>query len=268
MTNRSPKPRRVVEGNWYDFPQYYDVALMEDTELEADFVEAAWKKFGDGPLGRILEPGCGSGRLVRELARRGLHVVAFDDNPKALDYLSGRLQADGTNAEVFIGDLARFRIKELVDLACCFCNTFRHILTTDDAVGHLKCVARSLRPGGLYLLGFHIMPIDVDPEDCERWTCERNGVKVKTTLTVHKTYPRKRQEVLRLSMDVDAPGERLRVQSLMTLRLYNLQEFLELLSRAPPLQLVATYDFLYDVDDPIQLDEFSSDVVVVLRRKS
>jgi hypothetical protein len=112
------------------------------------------------------------------------------------------------------------------------------------------------------------MPIDVDPEDSERWTCQRDGVKVRTTLTVHKTFSRKRLERLRLTMDVDAPTERLKVESWMTLRLYNLDEIRDLLSRVRTLVLVETLDFLYDVEDPIHLDEYSSDVVLVLRRKA
>src|SRR5690349_2815490 len=115
MTKRVRPPRKVVEGSWYDFPQYYDVSFMEDTELEADFIEAVWKKFGGGPLRRILEPGCGGGRLVRELAKRGRRVVAFDDNPTSLDYLRAQLSADGTTAEIFAGDLSKFHVKEPVD---------------------------------------------------------------------------------------------------------------------------------------------------------
>ena len=69
-------------------------------------------------------------------------------------------------------------------------------------------------------------------------------------------------------MDVDTLAERLRVESWMTLRLYNFNEIRDLLRRVPTLILVETLDFLYDVDDPIHLDEYSSDVVFVLRRKS
>lgn len=268
MTKRTRPPRKVVKGSWYDFPEYYDVSFMEDTIEEAEFIEAVWKKFGDGPLNRILEPGCGGGRLVRELARRGRNVVAFDDNPKSLDFLRERLAADGTTAEVFSGDLARFKIKEPVDLAYCFCNTFRHLLPLESAVAHLKSVAKALRPGGIYLLGLHLLPIDADPEDTEKWTCKRDGIVVKTTLTVHKTFPRKRQELLRLTMDVDAPLERIRVQSWLTLRIYNVKEILNLLQRVRSLALVETFDFLYDASDPILLDELSSDVVFVLRRKT
>jgi len=266
MTKRRP-PRRVVDASWYDYPAYYDVAMMDDTQAEADFVEAVWKKFGSGPLRTTLEPGCGSGRLVRELAKRGFGLAAFDDNEKAIAYLRARLTEEGTTAELFRGNLSRFRVSAPVDLAHCFCNTFRHLLTPEHALSHLRSVARALRPGGLYVLGLHIMPIDADPVDSERWTCERDGVKVRTTLTVARTFPRKRLERLRVVMDVDAPNERIRIQSWTTLRLWNLVEILALLKRVRAFSLVGTYDFLYDVDDPVALDEYSSDVVFVLRKK-
>ena len=60
-----------------------------------------------------------------------------------------------------------YRVKPQVDIAYCFVNTFRHLLTEEDAVQHLQSVAASLRPGGLYLLGLHMLPPDADEEDDE-----------------------------------------------------------------------------------------------------
>jgi len=259
--------RRVVEGCWYDFPRYYDVAMQDDTLEEAGFVEAVWKKFGRGRLSRILEPGCGSGRLVRELAGRGFQVVGFDDNSLALEYLRERLCEDGLKAEIFKADLEKFQVTKMVDLACSYCNTFRHLLEPEAALSHLRCVAKALRPGGLFLLGLHIMPIDVDPEDSETWICKRDGLTVKTTLDVERTFPRKRLERIRVTMDVDSLDERLRVRSSMMLRLWNMTEITALLQQVRSLELVETYDFLYDADDPITLDEYSSDVIFVLRKR-
>lgn len=53
-----------VTGNWYDYPQYYDLAFAEETPAEAEFIAAACRKYAVGPVRRLLEPGCGSGRLV------------------------------------------------------------------------------------------------------------------------------------------------------------------------------------------------------------
>jgi len=52
----------------YDYPQYWDLAFRSETQLEADFIEAAGRKYCDFPVRRLLEPGCGGGRLVIEMA--------------------------------------------------------------------------------------------------------------------------------------------------------------------------------------------------------
>ena len=72
------RPYRSVD--WYDLPRYYDIVFEADTRAEADFLEAMAERWGRG-AGRILEPACGSGRLVEEMARRGHAVTGFDTNP-------------------------------------------------------------------------------------------------------------------------------------------------------------------------------------------
>jgi hypothetical protein len=31
--------------SWYDYPQYYDLAFRSETRAEADFIEAACRKY-------------------------------------------------------------------------------------------------------------------------------------------------------------------------------------------------------------------------------
>ncbi len=59
----------------YDYPQYWDLAFRSETKLEADFIEDACEKYCNFPAKRLLEPGCGGGRLVVEMASRG-----YDDH--------------------------------------------------------------------------------------------------------------------------------------------------------------------------------------------
>ena len=66
--------------------------------------------------------------------------------------------------------MSNFRLGRLVDAAYCTVNTFRHLLTEQAARDHLECVAGSLRSGGIYLLGLHLLPLDTDPADDARWT--------------------------------------------------------------------------------------------------
>jgi len=31
----------ILQANWFDYPQYYDIAFQAPTQREADFIEAA-----------------------------------------------------------------------------------------------------------------------------------------------------------------------------------------------------------------------------------
>src|SRR5258708_15994309 len=77
----------ILQANCYDYPQYYDIAFQAYTEREADFIEAACRKYCPFNARRLLEPACGTGRLVTALVARGYEVTGFDLSQPALSYL-------------------------------------------------------------------------------------------------------------------------------------------------------------------------------------
>src|SRR5438128_6766137 len=143
---------RILVANWYDYPQYYDIAFQAHTWREADFIEAACRKYCVFGASQLLEPACGSGRLITELAARGYQVTGFDLSQPALSYLRRRVARRLLHAETFEAQMSNFRLGRLVDAAYCTVNTFRHLLTEQAARGHLECVAGRLRSGGSSLL--------------------------------------------------------------------------------------------------------------------
>ncbi|HLA84425.1 MAG TPA: class I SAM-dependent methyltransferase, partial [Thermoguttaceae bacterium] len=151
----------VNDAGWYDHPAYYDLAFRSETRRDADFIEAACRKYCPFAVRRLLEPGCGSGRLVVELARRTYDVMGFDLSESALEYLRRRLVRQGLRAGVSQDDMADFSPGRPVDAAYCLWNTFRHLTSESSARQHLDCVARRLRPGGIYIVGLHLLPLDV-----------------------------------------------------------------------------------------------------------
>ena len=81
--------------DWYDTPLYYDIIFDVDTGLEADFLEAMWRLHAGGiggKCGSVLEPACGSGRLISEMARRGWITAGFDANAHAIRFARDRLK--------------------------------------------------------------------------------------------------------------------------------------------------------------------------------
>ncbi len=259
----------IPMSNWYDYPQYYDLAFRSETAMEADFIEAAARKYCPFPVRRLLEPACGTGRLTTELAGRGYTLAGFDINRPSLAYLRRRLGRRGLTAQVFEADMADFRLSQPVDLAYCTFDGFRHLLTEADAQRHLECVAKSLRPGGIYILGFHLLPPDASEECIERWTECSHGVKVTVTLRVLSTDRRRRIEDLRVSLLVRTRnGREVRVGHDFPFRMYTAAQFRRLLRSVPSLELVDVYDFWYEIDHPLKLTDEMSDTVFILRRKS
>ncbi len=257
--------------SWYNFPRYYDLSLCSETLREAAFIEAACRKYCRGPVRRLLEPACGTGRLVTEMAARGYRTTGLDLNRPSLDFLRRRLARRKLSAEVFEADMADFRLAKPVDAAYCTVNTFRLLLTEAAAKAHLECVAKSLRPGGIYILGFHLLPPDASEEDCERWTERRGRTQVTVTLRVLSTDRRRRIEKLRMSMLVREGAEtarkEFRIRDDFSFRMYTAPQFRRLLASVPSLELCDVYDFWYDIEHPLKLDNECADTVFILRKR-
>ncbi len=142
--------------DWYDYPEFYDLAFEFETTPEADFLEQIWNKYVKHPVKRILEPACGSGRQIIELAARGYDVVGFDLNERSVEFAQKKLnrrKRKGT-AEVFVGDMTNFEVSQPVDAAYCMINTFRHLTTDQLAYNHLVSVGNALAPAEFISLAF------------------------------------------------------------------------------------------------------------------
>ena len=254
--------------NWYDYPQYYDIAFRSETRPEADFIEAACRKYCARPVRRLLEPACGTGRLVVELAGRGYQLTGLDCSGPSLDYLRRRLARQRQTAVLVQADMADFRLARSVDAAYNTFDGFRHLLSEEAARRHLQCVAASLRPGGIYLLGFHLLPPDADEECIERWSEQQGRTRVTVTLRVLATDRRRRWETIRISLLARSGGKDFRIRDEFPLRMYTAAQFRRLLASAACFELCDVYDFWYEIDHPLELNDEMADTVFILRKRA
>jgi cyclopropane fatty-acyl-phospholipid synthase-like methyltransferase len=104
------------------------------------------------PDSRILDYGCGVGRITRQLARRGYHVIAVDVAEQMLahcrEYCAGLAGIDYVLSD---GYGVRGTADACVDGACSF-YVFQHMPCLDMARSVLADLYRLLRPGGWCLL--------------------------------------------------------------------------------------------------------------------
>ncbi|HIN52828.1 MAG TPA: class I SAM-dependent methyltransferase [Planctomycetes bacterium] len=257
--------------NCYDYPQYWDLAFADETGQECEFLIQCSQKYLSGDVKRVLEPGCGGGRLVVALASRGYEVTGYDLSETAIAYLQHRLENEGLQASAIVADMQSFVAAPPVDIAINTVSTFRHLLTEQAALAHLGVMAESIRPAGLYIIGMHLLPPDADLEDEESWAAEDDSVKVIMQLTVVEASRENRQEVLRFDMTVEdvetQQGDPLQLSSEYPMRLYTATQIQELFSQVSEFELIEVYDYWYDINEPQPLDDRLGDAVFVLRRR-
>lgn len=258
---------RVIDDDWYRYPRYYDIAFRGDLGRETRFLARIFREELSAGA-RILEPACGSGRLVATLAAKGFDLVAFDRNDDMLEYARTRLRRRRLSAELFRADMTDFKLARRVDGAFNLYNSFRHLLTEADARSHLRCVARALRPGGLYVLGLHLYPSGADLDSVERWSETSGKTKVNCHFRLLSHQPKKRIEQVRTVLSVREPRGSFRVRSDYPMRTYTPRQMKRLLASVPEFELLRIHDFWFDPEFTQELDEETQDALLILRRRS
>jgi SAM-dependent methyltransferase len=144
----------------------YARAFEWDVEEEVDWL---LERLGSA-CRSVLEPGCGTGRYLEELGRRGIEAVGIDNAPEMVEAASRR----GT---AVLADMTAFDLGRMFDGAICAISTLA-VLAPAACARHLACMARHLRPAGRYLVQLAIRD-PARPEEAIRsskW--ERAGVRV------------------------------------------------------------------------------------------
>lgn len=109
------------------------------------------------PPGRLIDLGCGTGRLAIALAIRGYRMIGVDLSPEMLRILGGKAASLGL-------DIPRIQAN-LVELDCVANQTFDYAACLFSTLGliegknHRRCflrhVSRLLHPGGVFILHVH-----------------------------------------------------------------------------------------------------------------
>ncbi len=132
--------------------RYYDLENADFTE-DLDF----WLELAEEHGGPILELGCGTGRVLLNLVRRGYEVTGVDNAPEMLAHLEAKLRAAplpprSPTPQLLNADMTSFTVAHPHALALMPFNTFMHLLTPQAQVATLTGIRRALVPGGVLVL--------------------------------------------------------------------------------------------------------------------
>jgi SAM-dependent methyltransferase len=184
-----------------------------------------------------------------------------------LDYAAERLSGAGLKAKLEQADMARLDLPaERFDLGHCLVSTFKYLLDEASAKSHLEGVAHALRPGGIYVLGFHLSDYEDERRSRERWVVDKGSTRVTCNIQGWPPDRGRRREDVRSRLVVREQGRELRSETRWTFRTYDAPQVKRLLRQVPALELVAVRDFNYELNEPLALDGERLDVVLVLRK--
>lgn len=264
--------QETITDNLYNYPKYYDLIFGSDWAAEFHFFQACFQQHARREVRRLLEPACGTGRLLVRLAETGYETAGLDLNPLAVDFCNQRFERRGFGPVAIVGDMADFSLRDFggsrkFDAAFNPINSFRHLPSEAAALGHLQCVAAALAKGGIYILGLHLTPTAGERVEQESWSASRGHLTVNSYMWSEALDLKKRHERVGMTFDIYTPTRQFRIVDELIYRTYTAGQMKSLLARVPGFEVVATYDFAYDPDDPITIDAATEDVVYVLRKR-
>lgn len=133
------------------FAEVYDI-LMDHISYEdwADYVSSILRREGIHS-GIVLELGCGTGKMTRQMAMKGYEMIGIDTSEEMLSI--ARDYSDRTQDGILYlcQDMREFELYGTVSAVICVCDSMNYMLTEEDLKKVFRLVNNYLDPGGIFI---------------------------------------------------------------------------------------------------------------------
>jgi ubiquinone/menaquinone biosynthesis C-methylase UbiE len=159
---------------WDEYAPFYD---WENARTLGRKDVPFWRDVAMNAKGRVLELGCGTGRISIPLARAGVSLVGVDRSAQMLARAARRLEAvrrkrKGRRVRFVRADIRALPFRPaLFSTVLAPYGILQSLLRDADLAATLESVARVLKPGGLF--GLDLVP------DVPNWREYRNKIQLK-----------------------------------------------------------------------------------------
>lgn len=128
--------------------ELYDHVVPYRDRADVGFYAEEAEKCG----GAVLEVGCGTGRVLLPIARRGVSITGVDQSPAMLSRCRQRLAEESQEVQSRVNlqeaDMRDFDLGMTFELAIVPFRPLQHLLTIGDQLSTLRSIHRHLDPGG------------------------------------------------------------------------------------------------------------------------
>ena len=144
--------------NLDDYAEFYDLIYQDEGDMEF-YVSEALKVDG-----KVLEIGCGTGRIYLELLDAGVDAYGIDISESMLDKLEEKAEDWDLDTKVSRANMQDFDLDEKFSLIIIPFRSFLHNLTIEDQLSTLEAIYEHLESDGKLILNFYSPELEVISE--------------------------------------------------------------------------------------------------------
>jgi ubiquinone/menaquinone biosynthesis C-methylase UbiE len=134
---------------------YDSIAHLYDVDMARNmaFDDAAlYVQLAQGAGGRVLELGCGNGRILLDLLGQGIDAVGVDCSPRMLSQLRHKAAARGLVPKLCLMDARALGFTETFALVLCPYSLVTYMTGVADAAHMLAAIRRVLTPSAMVVI--------------------------------------------------------------------------------------------------------------------
>ncbi len=139
-------------------PLTYDSQYEDRIDLKQDV--RFYNELAQEAGGRVLEVGCGTGRVLLAIRRTAIDIWGVDLSAPMLEILRSKAAVEGLKCRLHQGDVRDFGLKRKFRLIILPFRVFQHMLTPEDQLKALENCRNHLLPGGR--LALNMFNADMD----------------------------------------------------------------------------------------------------------
>lgn len=145
----------VDEDQFKGWAEYYDYIYSEDGEDVQFYLDEIRQTDK-----RVLEIGCGTGRIYLDALENGADIYGFDISEEMLEKLREKAGERGLDTKVRQAKMEGFNYDKKFDLIIIPFNTYMHNLTIEEQVSTLENCKEHLKEDGKLIVDFYIPDLE------------------------------------------------------------------------------------------------------------